>query len=191
MPSIRTTAAIAACLSITPVAADLGFTAPGRAPEAPAELERWGQLAGTWSCASTFLNGDGEWQEVPGRATWTWAYVLDGWAVQDVWRGPPGVATPGSTGTNLRIYDREAGLWRMVWATGVSTDFQVFEATMDEGSIVMSGNQAATATRPAHPARITFHNFSDDHFDWNYQAPSAADPSSFMEYSRISCDRVR
>ena len=50
-------------------------------PKAPPETAHWGQLAGAWDCSLTIRDEDGN--VTLRKATWTWAYILDGYAVQD------------------------------------------------------------------------------------------------------------
>jgi hypothetical protein len=63
------------------------LVASGPTSNYPERMRRFGQLVGTWSIASRTLNEDTqEWSE--SELTWTFAYILDGRAVQDVLSGP-------------------------------------------------------------------------------------------------------
>ena len=95
-------------------------------PKAPdAVREEYGQFVGSWSCQGYNRQQDGRWQASPGRATWNWYYVMDGFAIQDVWI-PSTASTGGALGINLRTYDAESANWQMVWATGRQPDFDIF-----------------------------------------------------------------
>ncbi|MEM6576492.1 MAG: hypothetical protein AAF736_19620 [Pseudomonadota bacterium] len=194
VPEIRTLWALvcSGALVTAPAFAGEGQSAPltaaGPNPAAPAELAQYGALKGSWSCESSSQGPNGEWQTLPGRATWSWYYVLDGHAVQDVWK-PAAEGAPW--GTNLRTYDAEKKRWHMVWATQAQPEFDYYEATYSEGMIVMRGeNPPRTANIPPHAAKITFYNMSDEHFDWKYEATAPGSDSGWSPFSRISCDRL-
>ena len=170
-----------------PAQAGLISTAPN--PEAPEQLTQFGQFQGVWKCTSQNRQPDGSWKQRPGVATWTWYYVLDGHAVQDLWE-PDREANPkAAVGTNLRTYDAETDTWHMVWTTATEPVFATFRAGATNGNLVMFGERAATRAFSAHLARITFHNISDEHFDWKYEASSARSSHQWQEVSRLSCDR--
>jgi len=168
------------------LAAGAPLLAEGPNPDAPDAVRQYGQLMGDWTCASSSLQADGTWLEAPGRATWSWYYVLEGYAVQDVWR-PGDPAQP--VGTNLRTYDAEADTWHMVWATSAQARFDHFSAVHQDGRIVMTGERWARKAFPAHTARITFYGITDKHFDWSYEF-SASGEAPWTEQSRLSCDRI-
>ena len=157
--------------------------------DAPAGVKQYGQFEGRWTCAPEYMDSEGNWQILDARPQWVWHYVLDGAAVQDVWlpdseKSPPGAAK----GTNLRVYDTENDEWDMVWTTETSGRFQHFTAKMIEGEIVMRGDIPA-GQRPAHRARITFHNISHEHFDWKYEASSPNGGTQWQLFSSMSCQR--
>jgi hypothetical protein len=170
-------------------AAPAPLTVSAASKDAPRELQQYGRFVGSWSCQSESAQPDGSWEKMPGKARWSWYYVLDGHAVQDVWYPSPEV--PGAAvGTNLRIYDAAAGVWRMVWATSQQGHFDAFRAIERDGQILMYGDRMKGADFPAHLARITFYNISDKHFDWKYESSGPADGRQWREVSRISCDRL-
>jgi hypothetical protein len=173
-------------LHATPVA----LSAPAAHPDAPAELQQYGRFVGSWYCQSEARQADGSWQKTPGRATWSWYYVLDGHAIQDVWQPSPEVVPAAAVGTNLRIYDAEAGVWRMVWTTSRQSYFDTFRAIERDGEILMYGERPKTAAFAAHLARITFHNIGENHFDWKYESSGPADGRQWREVARLSCDRA-
>lgn len=170
-------------------AAPVPLSTPAAHPEAPDELAHYGQFVGTWRCEGQSLQQDGNWQKSPGIATWSWYYVLDGHAIQDVWQPAPEAGADAAAGTNLRIYDAEAGLWRMVWTTAKQNHFDVFRASYRDGEILMYGERPQTNAFAAHLARITFHNIDERHFDWKYESSGPADARRWREVARLSCDR--
>lgn len=158
---------------------------------APEQVKEFGQLVGDWSCAGENLNPDGEWQKSPGRATWSWYYILEGFGVQDVWL-PDREQNPNAPmGTNVRTFDPETGLWEVVWATQAVPKFDRYKASFRNGEIHIFAERPATKQFRSHLMRITFHNISADHFDWRYEASGLTDGQNWQERSRLSCDRVR
>ncbi len=156
-------------------------------PNAPAEVKQYGSLRGHWQCEASAKQPDGSWKESPGLASWSWYYVLDGFAVQDVWQ-PAAASSP--MGTNLRTYDAENNRWNMVWVTQTQAEFDHYTATYSDGMIVMRGdNPSRTKGVPAHAAKITFYNMTERHFDWKYEATAPATDSGWSEFSRMSCSR--
>ena len=174
-------------LMLAAAAADPTPIASGPNAEAPPGVARdYGRLVGSWSCKGSQKQPDGTWKENPGHSTWTFHYVLDGHAVQDVF--VPAAGSP--IGTNLRTYDPDADRWQMVWATETQARFDHFEARGIDGDIVMTGDRWAREAFQAHFSKITFHNIGEDHFDWTYEASSTGEEGPFSEILRISCDRA-
>jgi len=95
--------------------------AHGPFPEHADALMLFGQFVGTWELDVTLYDLDGNVAaEVPGE--WSFGWVLEGRAVQDVLVRPPR-AERGSAaradfweyGTTLRVYDPSAETWRITW----------------------------------------------------------------------------
>jgi hypothetical protein len=163
------------------------FSGPN--PDAPEGIEQYGQFVGSWTCAPAARQEDGELKSFDARPTWVWHYALNGQAIQDVWIPDPDHSPAGSAmGTNLRVYDPETDEWVMVWTTENLRSFQTFTAKMESGNIVMHGD-IPTGPHPPHQARITFHNISDTHFDWKYEASKLDDGENWQLASTLSCDR--
>ena len=145
----------------------------------------WGRVVGHWRCDSEQRQPDGSFTKRSDAADWSFFYTLDGTAIQDYWRPTSG----GAIGTNLRTWDSEASRWRMVWATAQQPRFDEFDATVDDGRIVMTGELPPRGQFPAHKARIVFHEIEADQFDWYYEASGDGAPDSYSVYSRIHCRR--
>lgn len=177
------------CLLSTGALAGLTPLVSDANPDANDGVAQYGQFVGTWTCVPTSRQEDGSQKESEARPTWVWHYVLNGRAVQDVWIPDPEHSPQGAImGTNLRVYDPDKDTWVMVWATETLGRFLTFTAKMRDGEIVMHGD-IAEGQFPAHLARITFHNISDDHFDWKYEASASGDGKTWSLHSTLSCDR--
>ena len=186
----RLIAVLMTALMIAPaMAAEGSLIVAGPNANAPEQLQQFGQFEGVWKCSSQSRQPDGSWKKRPGMATWTWHYVLDGHAVQDLWEPDLEANPKAAIGTNLRTYDAETDTWHMVWTTTQEPVFATFRAGETDGALVMFGERSATPAFPQRLARITFHNISDVHFDWKYEASRARHSHQWREVSRLSCDR--
>ena len=161
-----------------------------RNPDAPNGVDQFGRFEGRWTCAPASRQPDGTMQTFEARPTWVWHYALNGHAIQDVWIPDPENSPPGAAmGTNLRVYDKDSDEWLAVWTTETMGGIQTFAAKQENGNIVMRGDIEA-GVRPAHMARITFHNISDSHFDWKYEASGPNDGVNWQVFSTLACDRI-
>ena len=170
-------------------AAEVPLVYQGPNEDAPVQVQEFGRLVGHWTCTSENRQADGTWQASPGKATWSWYYVLEGFAIQDVWRPDREQNPTAAMGTNLRTYDPESGFWDVVWTTQQATRFERYRASARGGDVHMFAERPASKTFPSHLMHITFHNISDDHFDWKYEASGLTDGQNWQEQSRLSCDR--
>ena len=179
---------LATLLTLTALAAPPPLSAEAN-PAAPAGVRAgFGQLVGpAWSCQGSNLQTDGAWQDSPGRARWLFQYVLDGHAVQDFWYPP--AESQGPPGTNLRTYDPDSDRWMMVWATSRQAHFDHFEAQVEDGHIIMTGEREASGAFPAHHVRITFSDIGQGEFHWRYEASPDGDSDHYREQARIHCQR--
>ncbi|MRX26575.1 hypothetical protein [Kangiella sp. HZ709] len=146
-------------------------------------------LIGSWSCQSSSLQPDGNWQKTSNRSQWDWKYILNGHAIQDFWYpNESNLEAPGA-GTNLRTYDPVKDAWEMVWTFDKYSRFQTFNASFKDNKWVMQGEYPASKTRPAHMARITFYNISNKYFDWYYESSNIGDGKNWMKVAKIACDK--
>jgi hypothetical protein len=97
-------------------------------------LMLFGQFVGTWRLAIRVYDHAGQ-TLYDGPGEWSFGWVLDGRAVQDVLTTPSrqGSTAPGlrGIGSTLRLYVPALGAWRMVWAgaaTGTFLDLTAREA---------------------------------------------------------------
>lgn len=152
-------------------------------PLAPQEVEQFGQLVGKWKCRTFALTDSGDWQE--REATWTWFYILDGFAVQDIWHAKtvPFMNRP-LYGTNIRAFDADAKKWQIIWIENGSNKFdKPYEGVLEAGNIVVTG-----ATRDGTKFRVTFFNITRDSFDWKSE-DLQPDGETWKETFRIRAKR--
>ncbi len=110
-------------------------------PELADELALFGQFVGVWDLEVVYHRPDGSTERHPGE--WTFGWVLDGRAIQDVWRVPPrGQGTAGRPrgfGATLRLYDPALGAWHVRWFSAVTGAVTAFVAQRVGDEIVLEG----------------------------------------------------
>jgi len=131
------------------------------AADAPHEaLATFGRFVGTWDVEVTYHHPDGSSEVRPGE--WRWSWILDGRAIQDVWRVPPASDGPATGyGTTVRLFDPSIGAWHVVWFGAVSRSAFVFRAAQAGDQIVMD---AVVGTD--EPTRWIFSEIGPDRFAW-------------------------
>ena len=160
------------------------------ADDADVQLVMMQPLMGNWDCSRQVLQKDGSWLKPQQISHWQWRYVLNGYAVQDYWYPKADDLTGPGMGTNLRIYDPTSKTWKMTWTFDTLARFQTFVAIFDGDTMVMNGEYPASPQRPAHKAKITFHNISEKYFDWKYESSKLDDGKNWLEVVRLHCKKV-
>ena len=143
-----------------------------RHPDAPEELEQFGQLVGVWRAEQEMRCQDGGWTVV-GPAIWTWRYALGGFAVQDLWYQAE-AELPEYLGdlrrdyllSAVRTYDVRSKAWKVAWmANGLGQapgdDFGTMEAAWEEDRLVMRAPPNDYGLQ-----RVTFMDITADTFLW-------------------------
>ena len=179
-----------AILCLVSAAATGGISTEGPHEKASSELQQFGQFVGVWKCTSFSRDRERVWQPNPWENTWSWYWVLDGHAIQDVWEASPDSPQGWNAGINLRTYDPQAKRWKMAWTTTLTNNFNFFEAEYVDGEMVMSGDIPAHGQRPGHHARITFHDITKTTFEWKYEAALGGQEGGYSEQARLRCRRA-
>lgn len=153
-------------------------------PNAPIETEQFGQLVGEWSCVSKDLLADSTTHT--SKATWLFRYILDGYAIEDVWMEKVEDKTNNTIklgrdfqGKNIRIYNPQLGEWQCVWIDNRNNSISsVWRAYYKDGAITMHDG--------TDNWRIVFHNIQQDSFDWKYEVKQ---DDNWLTPSTIKCTR--
>lgn len=192
--ALTAAALLGACANHAPKIQASTINTTGPNPDAPAAVNQFGQLVGQWSCAGENRNQDGSWTPNPAPARWDWYWVLDGYAVQDVWQ--PGTSAPNAplrVGTNVRLYDAKQQQWNIIWGTAAQSFWENITAKWQDDRMVMSMQRAKGPVFAAHAVRITFFNITDDKFDWTYefaQPGTEVDAKGWTVTSKLFCSRL-
>lgn len=128
--------------------------APGPADDRADAMATYGWLVGDWRFDATmFVNGQAT--PVHGGELHA-AWVLEGRAVQDVWRLPGYFA-----GTTLRVYDPGLDAWHIVWSDPLHQYYNRQLGRRVGARIVQEGTDAAGAA-----TRWSFEEIAADRFRW-------------------------
>lgn len=100
-------------------------------PDAPAELAQFDFLIGDYEISLHAWQGGAWTPPRPVGARWNGRYALDGWAIQDEWFDPP------SVGVNVRLFDPDEGLWKMMWIAEPTRVVQDLRAELRDGVLTM------------------------------------------------------
>jgi arginase len=124
-------------------------------------LMLYGQFIGDWDLRITHMREDGTSTQSEGETRWRW--ILDGRAIQDIWRAPRGAA-PGERqmdGTTVRLHSPTSGTWSITWHSAVTGLVQSLEGRQVGPDILQEG------TGPdGLPTRWVFSDISADRFVW-------------------------
>lgn len=150
---------------------------------------QFGRFLGQWACSGSEWDGNA-WRAEPGLHQWRWTTTLDGHAIQDYWTPSAESNEPLGVGTNLRIYNSQRERWEIVWTTAKQQEWDLIWAEEQAGKMVLHMQRPSRGDVKAHVARISFHNISDSHFDWKYEAAPLSDSRNFNEVYRLSCNRA-
>lgn len=137
-------------------------TAEGPNKAAPEETSQYAFIIGTWDCTTRFMNKKGDYDE--GRATWTGFWILDGWAVQDVWvsKQPDGSQFHG---TNIRSFNPKTKKWDNRWLPQGTLQWKYYESEQRGDTMVMTGGQGRDA-RGDFIDRNTFYDIGENGWKW-------------------------
>jgi hypothetical protein len=156
--------------------------APGAARGHEAENHTFGQLVGDWAIAYEGFKPDGTIVETEGTLNVGW--ILDGLAVQDVWRFKDPQSGKWAGGTTIRLYDPKLAAWHSIWFYPVAGLIQQFEAREHDGEIVLDETAAA---KPSE--RWTFSKIKENSFDWR-AAESADNGRTWRITEHMRIERV-
>lgn len=182
------TLAMAAAAAAAP--ADPGCDYGSMHPEAPAATRQFQFLIGDFDIS---LHGwqNGAW--TPPRAAgarWNGRWGLNGMAVYDEWFDPGPDRPDGVWGVNVRTFDPQAGLWKMMWISLPERQVQDLRAEVRDGTLTM------WQVYPERPGwKAEFETLDDDH--WTrisyLQDPGTGEwtPQYRLAASRIPCDRFK
>ena len=129
-------------------------------PDAPEQLDDFKPMIGTCDCKSLSRNQDGSWQDTT-QMVWTFKYVLNGTAIQDLtWHET-------FSATSIRQFQPDSLKWVVTYASskGISLKPGAWVGEKEEEEIVLRLPQKAPNGMDG-ARRLTFTNISEKGFDW-------------------------
>lgn len=152
-------------------------------PDAPPETDQYAFMLGVFQCELEYREfRNGEW--VPnqkGRATWRASWVLDGYAILDEFTDEW-----GSRALNLRIFDSEAGHWKIHWAAMEVPAGDILDARRVDGRMVMEAERK-TPGGYEYLQRVAFEPQGPDRYRWTSEIIYGDGNSAVMD--EIECVR--
>jgi hypothetical protein len=126
------------------------------------KLSLFGQFVGAWDLEWHGLDSTGSPIVVRGELHFGW--ILDGRAIQDVWRVPIDASDAqrvrGFHGTTIRFYDPRIDAWRSTWLDPLNGRVRRFIGRSVEDTIVLEGLDEDPRER------WTFRDITPDSFLW-------------------------
>ncbi|MEX0943795.1 MAG: hypothetical protein WD002_14760 [Pseudomonadales bacterium] len=136
---------------------------------APAETKQFSFLIGDY-LIHLHAWRDGAWTPPQPKVTarWNGRYGLNGMVIEDEWYNPDPAQDPnGNAGINVRMYDPEEKLWKMMWIATSGKTVQDLRAEMRDGVLTM------WQVHPPRPDfKATFHVADEDHWHRISYVPS-------------------
>ncbi len=141
-----------------------GLRAAGPWPPWRAQLVTFGQFVGSWDMDVRYYDDAGR-CTYHGRWEWSFAWILDGRAIQDVIvsLGPADGSAPerAAGGTTIRYCDAASGQWTVYFLGAVSGITTVLHGGPAGGNIVLEGPDPDGTHN-----RWTFSDITHDSFTW-------------------------
>jgi hypothetical protein len=136
--------------------------ANGPHPDLADQLMTFGRFVGTWRLSVEFYDNAGECVYQDG-GEWSFAWVLDGRAIQDVLTYPTtgSIRTTRGIGTTLRFYDQQADNWKVIWLGAVTGITVILSGGQVGEDIVLEGPDPDGTLN-----RWTFTNITTNSFLW-------------------------
>ena len=121
------------------------------------ELALFGHFVGDWDMDIEFYNEDGD-TTYRGLGSWSFSWVLDGHAIQDVFSYP--TQTGRGVGTTLRTYSRDRDEWQIIFLGAGREEITILHGGRHGDDIVLQGIDADGHNR------WTFTDIRPDSFTW-------------------------
>ncbi|GJL91655.1 hypothetical protein [Hyphococcus sp.] len=154
-------------------------------PNAPAETEQFAFLIGDYKVTFHAWQGESWSPPQPGvTARWNGYYGLGGMAIIDEWFHPDPAQDPNSPrGINVRMYDKEAGEWDMMWVATGANQVQDLRAKVIDDVLTMWQVYPDRANFQA-----TFHIDDKDH--WSRVAYTKGDNGEWVKTFKLAATRI-
>lgn len=154
-------------------------------PDAPQQVKDFAPMIGRCDCKSESRNQDGSWAD-PVDMTWTFKYIMNGWAVQD-----ETLKADGGHSGSIRQYIADSARWYVHYYsnTAPTTQLSAWEGNMNESKdkIVLYRPQTAPNGMEGW-FRLSFYDFDDKGYKWVGEWTDKAENIQYPTW-KISCTR--
>ncbi len=121
----------------------------------------FGRFVGDWTGEAVFIHPDGR-EEPGGRGEVHFNWILEGRAIQDVWRyEDPKLGRMVSAGTTVRFYHPEDDAWRSVWVSPIQGAVVVFTGREVHDEVVLESDRGG-----GRRERWVFFDIGPNSFRW-------------------------
>jgi len=152
---------------------DNGLQALEKHDKAPAATEHWGKLVGNWDIVFESIDSQGNVQS-SFEGEWNWFYVLNGFAIQDVFILPPRkkAEDPKAVfyGIGIRIYNERLNKWESVWVDTGNKKLEFREASSNEKEITLYQTNIE-----GQKIRINYVDMTKKSFEWKQEVYNEED----------------
>jgi hypothetical protein len=104
-------------------------------PNAAEQINQFAFLIGDHEVTLHAWSANGWTPPRPLNARWRGWYGLDGMTIQDEWSDPD--PNTGGLGVNIRLYDADENVWKMMWVSTSGRQVQELRAQMQGGELRM------------------------------------------------------
>jgi hypothetical protein len=145
------TPATPAATSTTPPRGSVGPSTIGQ------ERALFDRLIGTWDVSYEIYDRDGKVRLYRGGVTFAW--ILDGGALQEIWTSDAHDREPQPYGTTISFYDSKRQRWTAIWIYPAQAMSLIVSGNAVDGGIELSGRDAVGAIQ-----RWLLNDFQADSF---------------------------
>ena len=150
---------------------DNGLQALSKHDDAPKATDHWGKLVGHWDIIFESIDAAGNVQR-SFEGEWNWFYILNGFAIQDVFILPPRKKAEDPKtifyGVGIRIYNEEVNKWESVWVDTSNKKLEFREASSNDNEIILY-----QTNNEGEKIRITYFDMEEKSFEWKQEVFSA------------------
>lgn len=155
-------------------------------PLAPPALAQFDALIGQCHCKSVSRNQDGSWADTV-KMTWTFKYIMDGYAVQD-----ETIKEDGRHSGSIRQYNPDSSRWYVHYYSSGSAPptLPSWEGgKTEDGKIILYRDQKAPNGMEGF-YKITFSDMDDNGFNWLGEWVNKTETFSYPTW-RIFCKKEK
>ncbi|MGD2101795.1 MAG: hypothetical protein PVG83_06110 [Acidimicrobiia bacterium] len=153
------------------------------------EMMLFGSFVGDWDMQVQFFDREGN-TSWTGPGLWSFAWILDGRAIQDVlmydsaesFPAPPGARR---IGTSIRYYNPTEDIWRMTWVGATAGIYLTFAARRVGAGISIVG-----ADTDGSPLEWVFSDITPNSFEWMGRTAAGGGPW-WIEQKMVATRRAR